>query len=122
MKTAVFINKLRVNAFHGVLPQERIVGGDYVVSLYVAYPFDRAMQTDNVDDTLDYGALCDLVRQEMAKPSNLLEHVAGRIVKAVFDAYPLAGNVRISITKTNPPMGADCDGAGVEVEEIREER
>jgi dihydroneopterin aldolase len=56
----------------------------------------------------------------MAVPSNLLEHVAGRIAKAVMAAYPEILSVDIKLTKTNPPMGADCKGAGVEIHLIND--
>ena len=51
----------------------------------------------------------------MAKPSKLLEHVAGRIGDSLFAAYPSIKEIQLSVTKINPPMGADSDGAGVEV-------
>ena len=76
---------------------------------------ERAMETDNVDDTLDYAALYALVKKEMAEPSELLEHVAGRIVKAITTSFPKVTSVDLELTKLNPPMGADCEGAAVEV-------
>ena len=114
MSSRIFIAGLRMRACHGVLPQERIVGGDFEVNLSVEYDITRAMATDDVADTLSYADLSDLVRREMAVPSNLLEHVAGRIAKAIIGRWPQVQSVSLSITKLNPPMGADCDGAGVE--------
>lgn len=115
MNSRIFIAGLRMRACHGVLPQERIVGGDFEVSLSVEYDISRAMATDDVADTLSYADLSELVRREMAVPSNLLEHVAGRIAKAIIERWPQVQSVSLSITKLNPPMGADCDGAGVEL-------
>ena len=111
----IFLRNVRFHAFHGVLPQERQVGGDFMVTLRVGYPLERAMETDEVTDTLDYAALYALVEREMAVPSKLLEHVAGRIVKAVKASFPEVTSVDIELTKLNPPMGADCEGAAVEV-------
>jgi dihydroneopterin aldolase len=51
----------------------------------------------------------------MAIPSQLLEHVAGRVVKAVAEAFPAVTAIDLELLKQNPPMGADCDGAGVEM-------
>jgi dihydroneopterin aldolase len=73
------------------------------------------MESDDVADTLNYAELCQIVKREMAVPSKLLEHVAGRIGRAVFEAFPEATALELSLTKINPPMGADCDGAGVEL-------
>ena len=109
----VFLKNVRFRAFHGVLPQERLVGGDFLLNLRVGYPIEKAMESDEVEDTLNYAALFDLVRQEMNKPSQLLEHVAGRIVKTIMEAFPAVTSVDLELTKLNPPMGADSDGAGI---------
>ena len=111
----ITLRNVRFRAFHGVLPQERQVGGDFLVTLRVGYPLEWAMETDDVADTLDYSALYAIVEREMAVPSKLLEHVAGRIVKAVTASFPKVTSVDMELTKQNPPMGADCDGAAVEV-------
>ena len=111
----ISLRDVRFHAFHGVLPQERQVGGDFLVTVRVGYPLERAMETDNVDDTLDYSALYALVEREMAEPSKLLEHVAGRIVKAITTSFPEVTSVDLELTKLNPPMGADSEGAAVEV-------
>ena len=115
-KSSIFINNLRLYAFHGVLPQERVVGGDYSVDLRVHYNISRAIETDRLEDTISYADLCALIQREMAQPSALLEHVAGSMAQAIIRAYPQVEKIWIRITKQNPPMGADCDGAGVEIE------
>ena len=120
IESYIFINDLRLYAFHGVLPQERRVGGEYSVTLRVHYNITRVMDTDNVADTLNYAELCQLVKREMAVPSRLLEHVAGRIAHAVFGSFPQATALDLWLTKLNPPMGADCAGAGVELHLIND--
>ncbi len=109
----VFLRNVRFYAFHGVLPQERQVGGDFLLSLRVAYPLDAAMESDEVGDTLNYATLFELAKREMDVPSHLLEHVADRIVKAIMATFPAVTSVELELTKQNPPMGADCDGAGI---------
>lgn len=106
---------LRFRALHGVMPQERQVGGDFLVTLRVGYPLAVAMASDDVKDTLDYAALYRLVEREMLLPSKLLEHVAGRIAEAIEKAFPQVSSIDLTLTKQNPPMGADCQGASVEV-------
>ena len=111
----IVLRHVRFRAFHGVMPQEGIVGGDFDVDLRVGYPLERAMESDEVDDTLNYAELYALVEQEMRVPSKLLEHVAGRIMTAISKAFPQVSSIDLTLTKLNPPMGADCEGAGVEV-------
>ena len=111
----IFLRNVRFYAFHGVMAQERQVGGEFLLSLKVGYPLDKAMESDRVEDTLNYAELYELARQEMAIPSKTLEHVAGRIVKAITTSFPQVTSVDLELTKVNPPMGADCEGAGVVV-------
>ena len=118
--SSIYVRHLRLYAYHGVLPQEQQVGGEYDVSLRVHYNITRAMASDDVADTLNYAELCQVVRRVMATPSQLLEHVAGRMGRAVFEAFPEATALDLCLTKVNPPMGADCDGAGVELHLIND--
>lgn len=115
MSSKIYLRNVRFHAFHGVLPQEGIVGNDYLVNLVLDYDFSSAMQTDELQGTLNYVEVYQKVREEMAVPSKLLEHVAGRIAHRLFSDFPEIQKLQLSITKVNPPMGADSDGAGVEV-------
>lgn len=114
-ETFVHIDRMRLHACHGVMPQERTVGNDYVVDIKVGYPWQRAMMSDDVADTLNYATLSAVIRKEMAVPSALLEHVAGRIVDAVGKTFPQASSIQLRLTKIAPPMSVDCHGAGVEI-------
>ena len=115
MSSKIYLRNVRFHAFHGVLPQEGIVGNDYLVNLVLDYDFSSAMQTDDLQGTLNYAEVYQKVRKEMVVPSKLLEHVAGRIAHRLFSDFPEIQKLQLSITKVNPPMGADSDGAGVEV-------
>ena len=118
LQTYIRLEKLRFRALHGVLPQERQVGGDFTVTLRIGYPWQAAMDSDAVADTLDYAAVYRLVRCEMAVPSQLLEHVA--IAKALLRDFPQITSIDLWLTKTCPPMGADIEGAGVELHLIND--
>ena len=106
----VLLENLRFHAYHGVLPQERLTGNDYIVHLRIKYDVGRALASDDVNDTLNYADVYQLVSQEMAVPSDLVERVAGRIGDRLFRRYS-----GIEAVKRNPPMGGDADGAGVEL-------
>ena len=113
--TSIFLDDVRFHAFHGVMPQERAVGADFTVSLNVGYDFVKAAESDDLTDTISYADLYEVLRAEMEKPSQLLEHVALRIIKAITKRWPQIGTVDLRLAKDNPPMGADCMGAGVEI-------
>ncbi|MBQ4083182.1 MAG: dihydroneopterin aldolase, partial [Bacteroidaceae bacterium] len=57
---------------------------------------------------VNYAEVYEVVRREMAVPSQLLEHVCGRIATALLDAFAPLQRVRVSVTKRNPPI----EGAG----------
>ena len=112
----IYIKDMRLHAFHGVLPQERVVGNDYVINVVVDYPFEAACLSDDVADTLNYAELAEVIKQEMAVQSNLLEHVAHRICTAIIRQFPKTRKVSIDLRKVTPPMSVDCSGAGVRVQ------
>ena len=116
----VFLKDVHFHAFHGVMPQEGKVGADFLVNLRIGYPLEKAMESDEVGDTLNYAEVYALVAKEMKQPSKLLEHVAGRIVKAISQQFPLVTSIDLTLTKQNPPMGADAAGAGVELHLIND--
>lgn len=111
----VFIDDMRFHSYHGVIEQERLTGNDYTVSVRAGYDVTRAMRTDDVSHTLNYADVYEVVSREMAVPSRLIEHVAGRMAERLFERFPLIQSLDIRIMKHNPPMGSDCTGAGVEI-------
>ncbi len=115
MNQFIFMKNVRFHACHGVMPQEQAIGADFLISVRIGYDFSKAINTDDVSDTISYADVYKLIKQEMQVPSKLLEHVAGRIVNAIKKAFPDISSLELSLTKENPPMGADSDGAGVEI-------
>lgn len=115
VKGSIFLRGLRFHCPIGVLEQERKVGNDVSIDVTIDYPLEKALRSDDVDDTLNYAAVFDIIRQEAMKPAKLLERLAGRIAESLVNAYPTIISLTIRITKLNPPMGADSEGAGVEI-------
>lgn len=109
--TSVEIDRLRVRAFHGVLAQERKVGNDFEVTVRVDYPWD--IDSDELDTTLNYAELIDLVKGEMARPSALLEHVTGRIYRRITARWSAVTGGNIKISKLTPPVTAQIASASV---------
>lgn len=113
---SVFIKNMKFYARHGVMPQERVTGGEFTVSLRVSFRPDKAVESDDVADTVNYAEIYKTVKREMQQPSALLEHVAGRIGRSILATVPMAEAVDITLSKANPPMGADAECAGVELQ------
>lgn len=115
METYVCLDDLHFFAYHGVAPQETMVGNEYTLSLRLKTDITRAMATDDVVDTLNYAEIHQAIKEEMSIPSKLLEHVCGRIVRRLFHDFPVLEHIDLKLSKRNPPMGADIASAGVEI-------
>ncbi|MBQ7462860.1 MAG: dihydroneopterin aldolase [Bacteroidaceae bacterium] len=117
----ISVNHIKVYAYHGVSPQERTVGADFYVTVSALVDVEAsAWRDDQLEGTADYSRFVSIVRREMAVSSNLLEHVASRIVSAVLAECPSVLKVSVTIEKENPPLGVLCDGVSVKIEQNRE--
>lgn len=115
----VYVENIRVYAHHGCLPEETLIGSDYRVDVWVVGDLTVSATSDNLEDTIDYVSVCDCVKEEMAIPSKLLEHVAKRIVKRIFDLNAIVDEVKVKVSKINPPIGGHVATVAVEMCEIK---
>ena len=118
LTTQIELKQMVFHAFHGVDPQERKVGNRFVVDLLLTLPLEKAMESDDLNDTVNYALVYEVVKKEMEIPSNLIEHAAGRIVRSLHDRFPQISIVRLKLSKINPPIGADMESAAIIVEKI----
>ena len=115
------LKDIRIYAHHGCLPQETIIGSDYLVQLCVEADLSTSALSDQLEDTVDYVLLQDIVAQEMATPSKLLEHVAWRINRQVIERCPAVEWSEVVVSKINPPIGGDVDRVSVVMRTYRKE-
>ncbi len=104
----ITIEGLRLRAYHGVAEQERRVGNDFEVSMWMDVPMsDMAAMDDCLDHTINYARLVEIVKEQMARPSALIEHAAGRIARAIAEAYGEHIAVgEVTVSKMAPPIAA----------------
>lgn len=115
MQSYIILKDLRFYAYHGVGAQETQVGNEFVLDLRLRMDWTCAIRSDDVNDALSYAEVYEAVKDEMARPSRLLEHVAGRIARRLFQDFSSLEEIELRLVKRNPPMGADIEGAGVEL-------
>ena len=113
----ILINDIECYAYHGCMEEEGKIGQRFSVDLELEMDFTKALNSDELGDTADYVVLHDLVREEMAIRSKLIEHVAGRIMKRVKAAYPEVLKSKVAVTKYNPPVNGQLGKAVVIIEE-----
>lgn len=113
------LKNIRTYSFHGCLVEESKIGSDYSVDLEIKTDMRKSMETDELEDTVDYVHLNKIVMEEMAIRSKLLEHVAHRIVQRVFREIAAVSRIIVSVSKINPPIGGDVEAVTVQIEEYR---
>ena len=111
----ILLKEIRCYAYHGVAPQENLIGNEYLIDLKLKVDISKAARTDEVTDTVNYADVYRVLEQEMQVPSNLLERVAYRIADRIFRRFAFVKSIDIRLTKLNPPMGTNMGGAGVEL-------
>ena len=110
---------LKIYAYHGVLPQENLVGAYFYIDLKLKTDFTHAAETDELEGTVSYADIFEVVKEEMSITSKLLEHVCQRIASRIFNDFPTIKAINIRLSKENPPMGACAKSIGVEAHYMR---
>lgn len=113
------VKNIRVFAHHGCLKEETAIGSDYRVDLEVKANLQTSAISDKLNDTIDYVFLNKVIREEMAKPSKLLETVAKRILNRIFVEDQLVTKATVSVSKINPPIGGDVEMVTIKMNKKR---
>lgn len=95
---------MEFKAYHGCLEREKVVGNDFVVDFRGEMDMSAAAESDDLRDAVNYAEIYEVIKEEMAKPSNLLEHVTGRIVKALEEKFPQFISFSVRVSKKRPPV------------------
>jgi len=112
----IFLEDVRIYAYHGVLPEENIIGTYYILNLEIHTDIWIAAESDDLNDTISYADINEIIHEEMKIKSKLLEHVAGRIITKIHENFSQISYIKLRITKTSPPMKGEMKGASIELE------
>lgn len=95
-------------AHHGFYPEEQFVGNCFIVDIEVTFTpaAGEGLDTDQLDDTINYETLYDIANERMAHPQKLIETVATFILNDIKERYAFIESVKVSIKKLNPLAGA----------------
>ena len=110
------IEGMEFYAFHGHFEVEKVAGNRFLVNLKIETDCSKASRTDRLEDTLDYQKAYMAVKEEMSIPSDLLENVAQRIINRIKEEFPESENVKVKVSKLNPPMGGQIEKVSVSLE------
>lgn len=115
--TIIRLNEMKFHAHHGFFDFEKQLGNTFVVDVSMVLNTDLAQQSDNLDDTLNYQEVYDVVKQEMEISSNLLEHVIQRIFSSIKNNFPQIKHLKVKLSKLNPPLGGAVESVSIELED-----
>ncbi len=106
------VNDMRLYANHGVMQQERIVGNEFNVTVHLVLESGTDFRTDDLESTVNYAAVCEIIRRVMASPADLLETVCQRLAAALSDEFPQVVSGMVRVAKLTPPI------SGVQVSSV----
>ena len=120
MSDRIEILDLRVTGTHGVLPEERDRAQPFSVDILAWVDMAAAQESDDLADTVDYGALAQTAADVVAGRSyRLLEALSGRLASALLIVDPRLEAVEVTVRKLRPPLAQDVASTGVRVSRSR---
>ena len=115
MSDTIRLTGLRVRGFHGVLPEERRAGQEFVVDVALSLDLRRAALSDDVADTVHYGELAEQLAAVVAgEPVDLLETLATRLAEVCLQDGRVTG-AEVTVHKPAAPIPLVFDDVSVTV-------
>jgi len=107
------IENMEFYAYHGHYREEQIVGNRFLVDLSLEADTGKPAASDNLKDAVNYQRAYEIVKQEMGRKSHLLEHIASRILDALYRELPGIEKATVKVSKMNPPVGGRVERVSV---------
>ena len=113
----ILVEGIKVYAYHGCLEEEGKIGCNYTVDVTMETDFTEAAKTDDLSKTIDYVIVYDIVKQQMAIRSKLIEQVGQRIIDELKEQFSTLEKVEVKVTKLNPPMNGNVQQVSIVISE-----
>ncbi|MDD7194210.1 MAG: dihydroneopterin aldolase [Oscillospiraceae bacterium] len=112
----IIVRGLKIFAYHGVNPEEKQDGQNFVFDIDAYVDIGSACESDGIDDTVSYAKIIkETVRIFTAEKNDLLERAAERVACGLFERFDKINALRIRLKKPEAPIKADFDYVGVEI-------
>lgn len=116
LSSSIELKNLRFHAGHGVSTLEQRVGCTFRVNVHLDFSIKAsALETDQLEGTLNYAELFKVIQREFMPTTQLIEHAAWRVAKSLLKEFDCIDTVDIEVEKLNPPISADCESASVKL-------
>lgn len=118
----ILIRNLKIFAYHGVNPEEKVQGQNFILDIDAFVDISVPCKTDNVDDTVSYAEIIEeTVRIFTSRKYDLVERAAERVSEGLFERFEKIQALRILLKKPDAPIDADFEYVGVEIERNRKD-
>ena len=111
----IIIKGLKLFAYHGVNPEEKVDGQNFVLDITTELDAQMAESSDNVDNTVSYAKIIKTVRAVFTEKSyDLIETAANVVAMEIMNTYPALQKVTVLLMKPEAPVKADFEYVAVE--------
>ena len=107
------LNGMKFYACHGCYLEEQLNGNHFSVDVTMDTDMTKASESDDLNDALNYAEAYEIVKQEMAIRSQLLEHLCRRILDRLFERFPQLDGASVCVAKMNPPIDGEMQSVSV---------
>jgi len=117
----ITLHGIQFYGYHGVTPEETVLGTRFSVDVELYLDLRRAGRTDDISNTVDYTQVFDLVVELGTKRRfKLIESIAELIAAEVLRRFPPVKEVVVRVKKLSPPIPGILEGVSVEIKRSAE--
>ena len=117
----IIINGLEVYAYHGVNPEEKTDGQNFIINAELFVDLSAPCETDDLNDTVNYSKVIKLITRIMTSEKyNIIEHAAQKTADGLLAEFDRIQKVKLTLKKPDAPIKADFNFVAVEIERERQ--
>ncbi len=110
------VQGIKLYGYHGCLDEEGIIGTDYTIDVIITADLNSASVSDKLNQTVDYVTVSQIVKEQVAIRSKLIEHVCKRIIDELLATIEMIETVEVHLSKIHPPIPVDVERVTVVLE------
>lgn len=116
MSDQISVTGIKAFGYHGVLPHEAADGQEFIVDLKVDLDLRAASISDDLNDTINYADLAQIVHHNIVgERVQLIERLAGRIADEIMAAHKAITSIQVTVHKPQAPVTLDFDDISVTI-------
>ncbi|MBR4282842.1 MAG: dihydroneopterin aldolase [Clostridia bacterium] len=117
----IIVKGLNIFAYHGVNPEEKINGQEFIVDAILGCNLEKPCASDDLNDTINYAKVVKVIRAAMTDETfDLIERAAGEIANRILAEFEKVESVKVTLKKPHAPVSAQFDYMAVSIIRGRE--